>query len=139
MSLTSVIILISFQPVDSAQADSLRGPVIASVAQLTVDPERWLNRDVVVKGYLARQISLFLYTSEDQSRITNYASGIGVIDPEHGSSDEFSMGCTNSYAEIRGRFVSRDGQPSIDLIEEVKLYDASTDSWSRCWPFSGAN
>jgi hypothetical protein len=133
-SLTAIF-LVSLQLTDVTQADSSRAGIFASIAQLTIEPEQWIEQKVVVKGYLAREILLVLYATEDHSQIADYASSIVIVDPESGSAGNFYMGCSNAYAEVSGRFLQRDSELIIDMIEEVRLYDESTDSWSDCWPF----
>jgi len=135
----AAIFLVSLQLTDVIQADSSQARIIASIAQLTIEPEQWIGQKVAVKGYLAREIGLILYATEDHSQIADYASGIVVVDPEIGSAGKFYMGCSNAYAEVSGRFIRRDSELAIDMIEEVKLYDDSTDSWSVCWPFVETN
>jgi len=135
----AAIFLVSLQLTDVIQADVSRARIIVSIAQLTIEPEQWFEQKVIVKGYLAREIGLILYATEDHSQIADYASGIVVVDPELGSAGKFYMGCSNAYAEVSGRFILLDNQLAIDMIEEVRLYDESTDSWSGCWPFSEAS
>jgi len=127
--LLSTYILCAFLAVVTVQAEPTSArdsSVIVSVIRLLESPDQYVDRSIIVKGYLSNNPGLNLYVTKDHALINDIASKVHVSqDPGISESK-----CANTYVEIVGSFV-RIGKSNFGIGHIEKISDAISDQ--VCW------
>ena len=104
---------------------------VASVYELVLFPDRFQEKTVAVKGYLKSSSGLFLFVSEDHSKMRDFQSSIAISDTV--SLEISESNCVNMYAEVTGTFAS--SAVNGDVIFDVSRIRHPS-SGKTCWESS---
>lgn len=122
ISMLSLLILV-FSAIFAAGCTKQQVSQYVSVHQLRVNPGKYENSRVIVKGYLARFPGFdagrpFLYATKDDAGIVNLPAGVPV---SFDISGERYSSCYQRYVQITGTFAASLDDGGYEIYEIVDI------------------